>query len=145
MKYTVEIDIDLPRQRVVDLFDNPENMYEWMTGLQDVKPIEGDFGQEGAQVELHFKIGKREMVMTETVTSRNLPDDISGTYKMGTTLNIQRTRFVEVSEHSTRMISENEFQMKGAFKVLGWIMPGLFKKQTKKYLTDFKTFAESKS
>jgi histone acetyltransferase (RNA polymerase elongator complex component) len=35
--------------------------------------------------------------------------------------------------------------MKGAFKVLGWIMPGLFRKQTEKYLTDFKNFAESKT
>lgn len=145
MKYKVEINIDLSRQRVIELFDSVENMYKWMKGLQDVKHIEGEPGQVGAISELHFKMGKREMIMIETITKRNLPDEFYGTYKMGTTLNIQRTRFVETSENSTKMISENEFQMKGAFKVLGWIMPGLFRKQTEKYLTDFKNFAESKT
>ncbi|WP_127845207.1 SRPBCC family protein [Psychroflexus aestuariivivens] len=145
MKYKVEINIGLPRQRVVELFDSVENMYKWMKGLQEVKLIEGEPGQVGAKSELHFNMGKRDMIMVETITNKDLPDQISGTYQMGTTLNIQHTYFVKISENSTKMISENEFQMKGAFKFLGWIMPGLFRKQTEKYLTDFKNFAESKA
>ncbi|MFN2260578.1 MAG: SRPBCC family protein [Psychroflexus sp.] len=145
MKYKVEIDIDLPRRKLVELFDSQENMFKWMKGLQDVKHLEGEPGEPDGKSELHFKMGNREMIMIETITKRNLPQEISGTYKMGTTLNIQRTLFVETSENSTKMISENKFQMKGVFRIMGWLMPSLFKKQTQKYLTDFKNFAESET
>ena len=29
MKYTTEIIIDLPRSKVIELFDSTENMYKW--------------------------------------------------------------------------------------------------------------------
>ena len=43
----------------------------------------------------------------------------------------------------TKYISEQEFQFKGFMKVIGFIMPGAFKKQSMKYLEAFKNFAES--
>ncbi|MEM7797967.1 MAG: SRPBCC family protein [Chloroflexota bacterium] len=34
MKYSTEVVIDLPRERVIELFDNTENMYKWQNGLK---------------------------------------------------------------------------------------------------------------
>ena len=36
-EYTVEIEIALPRDRVIELFDNPENLFKWQTGLQSAE------------------------------------------------------------------------------------------------------------
>ncbi|HUM45393.1 MAG TPA: hypothetical protein PLD84_00600, partial [Chitinophagales bacterium] len=84
----------------------------------------------------------REMEMIETITVRNLPHEFSGTYEVNGVLNIVRNKFLPVGNNKTKHISEQEFQFSGFMKVMGWLMPGVFKKQSMKYQQDFKTFAE---
>ena len=81
MKYTVELDINLPIDRVIELFDNTENMYEWMEGLQSFESLEGTPGQVGAKSKMVFISGKREIEMVETITVKNLPDEFSAIYE----------------------------------------------------------------
>jgi carbon monoxide dehydrogenase subunit G len=142
MKYTIEIEINKPIDRVIEMFDNPDNMKHWMDGLQSFEPLSGTPGQPGAKSRLRFKMGKRELEMIETITERNLPDQFSGTYDAKGVHNVVKNRFVKVSDNTTRYMSEQEFQFKGFMKVLGILMPGAFKKQSLKYLSDFKNFAE---
>ena len=52
MKYQNEIEIDLPVNKVVELFDNPENLKRWMPGLQSFEHISGTPGQPGAKSRL---------------------------------------------------------------------------------------------
>jgi len=81
MKYTSEIEINSPVDRVIELFDNPNNMDKWMKRLQSFEPISGKPGEVGAKSRLKFKMGNREIEMIETVTVRNLPDEFSGTFE----------------------------------------------------------------
>lgn len=143
MKYTLEIEINKPIDEVVALFDNPENMKQWMEGLQSFETFEGISGKPGAKSKLVFQMGKRRMEMIETILTRNLPEEFSGTYEMNGVLNIIRNKFVKLSDSKTKYITENEFQMSGMMKVFGWLFPGMFKKQSYKYLEAFKKFAES--
>jgi carbon monoxide dehydrogenase subunit G len=143
MKYAVDIEINKPIDKVVELFDNPDNMGKWMEGLQSFEPISGTPGQPGAKSKLRFKMGKREMEMIETITKRNLPHEFSGTYEAKGVYNIVTNRFVKISENKTKCINEQEFQFKGFMKFIAVLMPGAFKKQSLKYLTAFKNFAEN--
>ena len=145
MKYTTEIEIDLPRNKVVELFDNPENMKKWMEGLQSFEHISGTPGQSGAKSKLHFKMGKRDIEMIETVTIRNLPDEFSGTYEAKGVYNVVKNKFIPISENKTKYITEQEFHFNGIMKLMGFLMPGVFKKQSMKYLNDFKKFAEGQN
>ena len=142
MKYTNEIEINKPVEKVVELFDNPENMKKWMDGLQSFEPISGKPGQVGAKSRLKFKMGKREIEMIETITVRNLPVEFSGTYEAKGVFNVVKNRFVVLPGNRTKYVSECEFQFKGFMKIIGALMPGVFKKQSMKYLTSFKNFAE---
>ncbi len=143
MKYTTEIEINKPIDNVIELFDNPDNMDKWMDGLQSFEPISGTPGQPGAKSKLKFKMGKREIEMIETITVRNLPDEFSGIYEAKGVFNVVKNKFIKLSENKTQYISEQEFQFKGFMKVIGFLMPGAFKKQSMKYLQAFKRFAES--
>lgn len=143
MKYTVDIVINKPIDEVIALFDNPENMSKWMEGLQSFEHLSGTPGEPGAKSKLVFNTGGRRMEMIETVTVRNLPHEFSGTYEVKGVYNIVKNFFEPVNENQTRYSTEQEFQFKGFMKLLGWLMPGAFKKQSMKYLTDFKRFAES--
>ena len=143
MKYTTEIEINQPIDKVIALFDNPANMAKWMEGLISFEPLSGTPGQPGAKSRLKFKMGKREIEMTETITVRNLPDEFSGTYEAKGVYNLLKNRFVKISDTKTKYISEEEFRFSGYMKVIALLMPGSFKKQSQKYLENFKAFAES--
>lgn len=142
MRYTHEIVIDLPRARVIELFDNPENMKQWQPGLESFEHLSGTPGQPGAKSRLIYKAGNREMEMIETVTVRNLPDEFSGTYEMKGGLSVVKNRFTALDAHRTKWDVENESQFSGMLKLMTWIMPGVFKKQSRELLEQFKAFAE---
>lgn len=143
MKYTTSIDIDLPRDKVVELFDNPKNMYEWMPGLQNFEHLSGQPGQPGAKSKLQIKMGKRSTEMIETITKRELPEQFHGVYETNGVQNIQENYFEKRGPHKTTWTSHSEFRFNSfMMKLIGWMMPGAFKKQSKLYMEKFKEFAE---
>lgn len=142
MKYTTEIIIDLPRDEFIKKLDNPENMKHWQRGLVSYEHLSENPQAEGAQMTLKYKMGKREFEMVETIIKRNLPEEFHTTYDTKGVHNIQKNYFRE-EDGKTRWISESEFQFSGfGMKVMAFLMPGAFKKQSMKYLQDFKAFAE---
>jgi len=143
MKYETEIEINQPIDKVIKLFDDPDNMGKWMEGLQSFEHLSGTPGQPGAKSKLKFKMGRREMEMIETIKVRNLPQEFSGTYETKGGLNNVSNRFVKISETKTKHITEQEFLFKGVMKVMAPLMKGMFKKQSMKYAVAFKNFAES--
>lgn len=143
MKYTVDLTIDLPRSKVVALFDNPDNMKKWQPDLVSFEPISGEPGRPGAKSKLLYKMGKRDIEMIETITNNDLPDELAGTYETKGVFNVISNRFVEVDEHKTQWISDNEFQFTGFMKLMGFFMKSAFPKQTLKIMNQFKTFAET--
>ena len=144
MKYTVEIIINLPRKTVIEKMDNPQNLKHWQKGLINYEVIEETPGQEGAKMKLDYKMGKRDMSLIETIIKRNFPDEFHATYNTKGVHNIQNNYFEEINETKTKWTSESEFQFSGfGMKLMGWLMPGAFKKQSKKYMQDFKNFAEN--
>jgi hypothetical protein len=142
MKYKIELDIALPRKRVVELFDNPENLKKWQKGLISFETVSGTAGEEGAKSLLKYKMGKREVEMTETIVKRNIPDEFSGIYEAKNVWNEVKNYFKEEGTDNTLWELETEFRFKGFMKVMATIMPGAFKKQSLKSMNDFKEFAE---
>ena len=75
-----------------------------------------------------------------------MPHEFHVTYDAKGVHNIQRNYFKAIDENTSKWISESEFEFNGIFmKLMGFFMPGIFKKQSLKYLKDFKAFAEDKN
>ncbi|WP_353779531.1 SRPBCC family protein [Winogradskyella sp. 3972H.M.0a.05] len=143
MKYTTEITIELPRDQVIKKLDNMDNIKHWQRGLTSVEHVSGTPGEFGSKMRLNYQFGKRKMELMETVTKRNFPDEFHATYNTKGMHNIQKNYFKETSEGHTQWISESEFLPTNfMMRVMTFLMPRAFKKQTLKYLTDFKNFAE---
>jgi hypothetical protein len=143
MKYTTEIIIDLPREEVIRKLDNPENMKHWQRGLVNHELLEGSPGKPGARMKLEYKMGKRDLVLTETIVANNFPSEFHATYDTKGVHNIQKNFFHEHEGQKTLWVSEAEFQFSSfGMKLIAFLMPGAFKKQSLKYLVDFKNFAE---
>ncbi len=143
MKYTVDIIIEKPIDQVVALFDDPDNLAKWQPGFVSAEHIEGEYGVPGSKYKLKYKMGKRDIEMIETLTVRDLPREMSGTYEARGVFNIVKNFFEPISENQTRWRSDQEFQFTGFMKFIAMLMPGSFKKQSMQYLKHFKEFAES--
>lgn len=142
MKYVVDIEIDLPINRVVELFDNPDNMPKWQPDLVGLELMTGVPGQAGTKSKLLYKMGKRDVEMIETIEKNNLPDELLGIYETKGVYNVISNRFEEVSPKKTKWISENEFHFSGVMRVIGLFTKGAFPRQTIKMMNQFKEFAE---
>lgn len=144
MKYTIETIIKLPRNEVIKKMDNTDNMKHWQKGLISAEHISGTPGEVGAKMRLNFKFGKREMELIETIAKRNFPKEFHATYDTKGMHNIQQNFFQQTPEGYTKWVSECEFLPTSfTLRMMTLLMPGAFKKQSKKYMADFKNFAEN--
>ncbi len=143
MKFALELVINRSREEVWRVFDNPDNMKKWQPTLKKFEPQSGTPGQVGAVSKLSYEENGREIVLIETITSRNEPEEFSGTYQNPMALNAIKNRFVKLDENRTKWIIECEFIFSGFWKLLSPLMKGMIKKRTEKDINQFKKLAES--
>lgn len=142
LKYKNEVIINASRDKVVEMFMDPNNIDKWQPGFISMEIISGESGEVGSKTKLLYKMGKREIEMVETITVKNLPFEFSGTYEANGVYNIVKNYFEELPDGKTKYWSDSEFQFKGFMKLIGFLFPGMFKKQSQKYLDLFKDFVE---
>jgi carbon monoxide dehydrogenase subunit G len=143
MNDTLEIEINQPRARVAELFGDPENLGAWQPGYLGLEHLSGTEGAAGSTSTLRYAHGKRVIEMTELLEVNNLPDEFSATYCAKGMKMTVRNRFEEAGPDKTRWDSENEAVVSGIMmRVIALIMPGCFRKQSLKYMENFKAFAE---
>jgi hypothetical protein len=143
MKYSVSINISKPINEVIRLFDDPNNLKHSFPNLEFTELISGTAGQPGAITRMTFKNKNRTIVLIEKILVRNYPDEFTCSYDTKGVYNIVRSSFKSCGDNCTTCISEQEFRLSGFVKVIGWLMPGAFKKESMKHLIAFKNFAES--
>ena len=141
MRYTLEITIDAPRDKIVALFTDPTHFSDWQPGLECYELVTGEQAQTGARAELTTRAGNRVTGMTETIESNTLPDGLDVIYETHGVWNRNLNRFVAESPETTRWVSDNEFRFEGVRKALG-LLEGSFKKESLDIMERFKAFAE---
>jgi hypothetical protein len=141
--YTVAVEIAVPRQRVVELFDDPENLFHWQNGLQSFEHLSGTRGQPGAKSKLIYKTKRHVIELYETVRQRNLPDEFGGFYEWQGGRNSLDNRFIELGPELTRWESTCCYEFSSWFlKLMGLVCPGMFRRQNLKFMENFKAFCE---
>ena len=144
MKYTLEIEINLPRDKVVKLFDNPDNMKHWQPGFINYQHLSGKPGQAGSKTKLRYNMGKREIEMIEKINLRKLPELFAATYEANGVWNNMRNIFSESESGKTIWTSHAEFRFSGFMKIIAPFMQKSFKKKSFRYMKLFKEFAEKR-
>ena len=142
MRYSVELTINLPRGRVIELFDSSENLPKWQEGLQSFEHLSGEPGQPGAKSRLLYYMGNRQVEMIETIEKRSLPDEFTGTYEANGVWNRVENRFYEDGDEATRWHIGTEFRFSGLMRIMSLFMRSSFPEQTRQTMESFKAFAE---
>ena len=143
LTYTCEATVDLPRARVIELLEDHENLPKWQEGLVEFRPLTGTPGQTGATALIRQKMGSKIIEMTETVTERDGLARYCATYEAKGVWNRVDNIFSDTPEGHTRWRVETEFRCTGLMWLFAKLAPGMFRKETEKYMANFKAFAES--
>lgn len=143
MKFSHSITINAPREKVVEIFSNPDNRKHWHPDLESTTQVSGEPGTVGAVSKMLFG-GKRPFELIETITVNNLPDELSGEYEtLGTCWNEMKNFFSEVSPNQTKYVTEIDYKFYMTFlTIMSYVAPSMFKKPVKKTLELFKEYVE---
>lgn len=153
MKYTVSIEIALPRETVVQLLADSAHLPKWLRGLVLHEPLSGMHGQVGTESRVVMQMGQQKMECTETITRRE-PANLHGIPRDSVVYfdreivakgmwSAVRDRLTEAGPETTLWASENEYRFSGLPMRLGVpFMRGAFRKQSQQHMQDFKAFAE---
>jgi hypothetical protein len=153
MKLTVSIEIALPRERVAQLLADPAHLPKWLRGMVLHEPVSGVHGQVGTESRVVMRMGQQEMECTETITRRE-PTDLHGIPSDSVVhfdreivaegmWSATRDRLTEAGPEATLWVQENEYRFSSvAMRLMGPFMRGIFRKQVRQHMQDFKAFAE---
>lgn len=153
MKYTVSIEIAMPQEEVAQLLADPAHLPKWLRGLVLHEPLNGEHGHVGTKSRVVLQMGEQQFEGTETITRRE-PADLRGIPKdsvvhfereiVGAGMwSAVRERLTEAGPATTRWVSESEYRFSGwLMRLVGFLMPGTFRKQSLQHMQDFKAFAE---
>lgn len=145
MKYSGSIQINKPIDLVTRLFADPDNLRHYQDGFVKKVPLSGTPGETGAVSKMHYLNRGREMVLTETIINNQLPDSFAATYSHPMMDNILRTSFSVISIDQTLYEIDVEYTAINGIipKLMAFLMPGMFTKQGKVWMDNFKQFVEA--
>jgi len=142
MRYTTEITINLPLPDVIKIFEDPNLLPDWQSGLLYSKLVKGQNGEVGSKRKLKIDLDIRTIVMIETILKKELPHLWHGKYTANGIDSIQKNYFKPINESQTHWLNESEFKFHGAMRIISKIMPNIFKNRSEQVMKDFKEFAE---
>lgn len=144
MKFTCTVEIDAPIDKVIKLFEDPDSLKEWQDGFLGIEHISETEGEVGAKSKMRYKIGKREIELIETIQVYNLPEEYTAVYEAKQMVNTMSNHFTAIDDSHTKYVAHIEYTKFNGFmiKLMATLMPGMFKKQTQKWLDQFKAFVE---
>lgn len=141
MEYTIETTINKPIDQVVKIYNEVDLYPEWIPGIVEHTISEGNKRETGTLSVYTLKMSGREYEMKESVI-KNEGEEIIASYEANGVVNTQHVVFKEIAEGKTLYQVNENFALKGFMKIIGFLMPGTFKSQTKKFVNAFKEFVE---
>ena len=143
MKYTCKVDIDLPIDKTVALWEDETKFKEWQDGFKSIELISGTPNSEGAKSKIILE-EKRKIELLETILISDLPNKKIALYEHIHMTNTQTTSFKSINQNKTQYISEVEYtKFNGILvRLVAKLFPSKFKEQSLKWMNQFKEFAE---
>lgn len=145
MRFLCEVEIALPIVEVIELYDNVDHYKEWQSGFVSYEHLSGKLGATGAKSKILLKQNNRDIELMETIVKKDLPGELIAIYEHKHMVNTMHCHFKEIDEAHTLFQMEIEYTKFIGFmpKLMAFLVPGMFKKQSQKWLDQFKIFAEN--
>ena len=111
MRFQLSIEIDVPRDLVVALFLDPDNLQEWQPDLVHFEMLDGATERAvGVKSRQIHKSGSQEVEMIETITIHDPPESFAAIYEADGIWNLVANRFLDHEGRKTIWILDFEFK-----------------------------------
>lgn len=144
MKFTCSVEINLPKEKTVAIWKDPAKLKHWQDGFERYEHMSGKPNETGSKGILHYDNKGTPMELEETIIEGNLPHILEGEYVHKHMTNRMRNTFQKLGPEKTIWTAEIHYvKFNGILmKLFALVGKGIFKKQTQKWLNQFKEFAE---
>ena len=143
MKYNTEIRIHLAREQVLELFTQTDSLQKWQPGLKSFEHLEGVPGEVGCRSKMVYAGRKSDLVITEIITKKQLPEMLHMTCKSRGVHNEVENWFTEEEDGITLWRTENLYRFRGVMMLMVPFMKNAFIHNTLLNMDRFKLFAEN--
>lgn len=132
---------------VTKYFADPNYLHEYQNGFQNKKTIQGEAGTKDAVSKMYYKMGNREMVLTETILANNLPDSFEAFYHHKDMDNTYKCTFKALSDDKTLYKTEVHYTRIDWFlpRLFAILFSGMYRKQSYRWMENFKNFVEKQN
>jgi len=142
MRYTCQVELELPRSRVLELMTDPARAAEWMPGLESYTAVQGQAGRPGSVSELRFSGVPGQGLLVEKV-ERSDEHHHDVVHLVGPVRNETRNTFTDLPGGGTSWVAEHVFHLPpGMAQGLGPIGEQAFRENTQRSMETFKRWAE---
>ena len=147
MKFKCTVEINKPIDQVIPLFDSLDNLKEWQDGFISHKHLSGEPGKVGAKSELVYENRGNRIELIETIVKNELPSELTATYEHKHMDNTMSNYFKELGDGRTLYEAHIHYTAFHGFmpRLMAMLFPSMFKKQTQKWLNQFKAFVENQA
>jgi hypothetical protein len=142
MEYTTDLLIELPRNKVIQFFDNTAYASQWQPGIKSLKLIDGTDREAGARYRIVYEGRKGDLTVEERVLKRNLPDEYTVFQRSRGVKNTIKHIFFETAPQQTMWRTVNHFRFGGMMRLMAPFMKSAFSSNTLLHMERFKIFAE---
>lgn len=145
MKFLCTIDVALPRNLLLALWQDPRKFKDWQGDFVHAELLSGSPGQVGARTKkIYLQRDRKQYTLIETILAQDLPGELVAHYEAEMMSNTMTHRFLQLGAHLTRWeveIRYHRFQDLG-LRLLAILYPGMFRSQVQRWQLEFREFAE---
>jgi uncharacterized membrane protein len=112
MNFTNRIIINKPIVEVWNFYDNIDNMGKWLSGFQKFEHVSGIHGHPGAKGRHYYHEKGRTIILNEEILERQKYHQLKGKLSDSNMDYIFDTRFTDLHDGRTEMITFSDFTFK---------------------------------
>lgn len=138
MRFTSEVVLNQPIERVRVLTSDPAHLHRWQPDLVSITQHSETPGAAGSTATLTY----RKFTLEETVLAATADERISRYETRGMVHTISN-RYTRIDDQRTKLVSDNELQLSGLLKLGRRVLEKSLREQAERNLGNFKAFIDN--
>ncbi|USX48834.1 SRPBCC family protein [Lentzea sp. HUAS12] len=138
MRFTQEVVLEQPIERVRVLTSDPAHLHRWQPDLVGITPHGETPGAVGSTATLTY----RKFTLEETVLAANADERISR-YETRGMVHTITNRYSAIDDQRTLLVCDNEFQLSGLLALGRRMLEKSLREQVERNVGNFKTFIDA--
>jgi len=142
IRFTQQITIRRPVDEVFRAYTDPGQLAAWQPGLSDVEPNATVKGIDQPVTRLKYKLGRRAMIVIQSVKSATAPNRYSVEYMMKGMRHTVAHTFEAKGPQETAWTAVSEIRFSGLMRLFGRRMRAGLEEQGRILMRNFKGYLE---